>query len=188
MAIIPFRIKSNVAFERWRTDRRSCSVAIPRRLSRLSFHGNLCLLEDHLRTTNTTKRLRHRIASVLPARCSVAQSSLACLASILYANLTGAADAPGAFRRRILPFTWPTCLSQPDRNDYGTACPPFARSRLFLPALIRSIVVYGFSFSSLRNHSDRENEWLNQPSPSLASPAPCQWLPDKRIQIALVNH
>lgn len=36
---------------------------------------------------------------------------------------------------------------------------PFARSRLlFLPALIRSIVVYGSLFSSPRNHSDRENE------------------------------
>lgn len=47
----PLRIKSNVAFERWRADRRPRGVAIPGRLSRLSVRGNLCPLEDHLRTT-----------------------------------------------------------------------------------------------------------------------------------------
>lgn len=47
----PLRIKSNVAFERWRADRYPRGAAILGRLSCLSVGGNLCPLEDHLRTT-----------------------------------------------------------------------------------------------------------------------------------------
>lgn len=67
-----------------------------------------------------------------------ARSSLACLESILYANLTG--RRPGLSDGESFHLLRPPAPLNPNRNDYGTARLPVAYSRLFLPALIRGVV------------------------------------------------
>lgn len=117
------------------------------RLSRLSVRGNLCPPKDHLRIT-----LRHR--------CYRRSSRIYIFMPILPADAPGLSDGESFHLLRP-----PASLSQPDRNDYGTARPSFAYSRLFLPALIRGIlpISLGLRFLPPWNHSDRGNEWLNHP-------------------------
>lgn len=67
MVIIPSYIKFNVAFERWRSDRRRLCpfrTAIPRRLSYLSGCENLCALEDHLRAPCRQCRRVPRVSQI----------------------------------------------------------------------------------------------------------------------------
>jgi len=159
----PFRIKSNVAFERWRANKCPRGAVNPRRLSRLSFRGNLCPFEDHLRTTPP---------SMPPAwlgvvwRGAVARYDCLSRVSNPYFMPILPADAPG-FQRRILPFTYPACLSQPDRNDYGTARPPFAviPSRIDSWHRTQPTVLISVSFLFEITAIARTNDLINPRSP-----------------------
>lgn len=160
-----------------RADRSPRDVAIPGRLSRLSVCGNLCPLEDHLRTTP-----RHRLA-IAPMWRGMAWHSIAWRGSAapivsrvsrIHTLCQSYWRTPRAFRRRILPFTYSPpaplslYLSQPDRNDYETARPPPRRSLIlaFIPSRIDSwhcTQIYGSGPSGPSGLSfPLKSQWLRE--------------------------